>query len=505
MIIRYLNFSFLCKFFRYFFKVNSQFILRMRKKLFFGLFLLVFILILAFFIFKSISEESLNCEDCNVLIIAFDAEQARHVHSIGYEKATTPIQDSIAENGFLFANTISQASWTIPSFMSFFTSMYPSEHKLTNKFLEFSEGKKIISNFKEISPNKTTLAEVFKNNGYKTAGFTGDAGVGAQFGYDKGFDIYVDSKMPFGGFETSIPPALEWIKENKNEKFFLFLHSYGIHGQYDIPEGYTKEFLDFNYTGNLKGGKEEQARLREEGLAKGKLNLTEEDYKFWRAIYDEKISYSDEKVGEFLQEFNKLGLEENTIIVILSDHGTELGEHNRFDHGATLYDELIHVPLIIKFPNNKFSKKIDIQVRAIDLMPTLIEVLNLEINENIESQMRGESLIPIMQGKEKSGRDAFSETDYRDYTHKKSLRTNDGWKFIYTFETDEKELYNLKVDPKERINLIEQEKKIAYELEQELFDYIQKTGQDLNSLENTGCLPVYGEICTENLQNEGPL
>jgi len=447
---------------------------------------------------KRVKINPLQCKDCNVLIVAFDAEQARHLPCFGYPKQTAPNQCSIAKEGFLFTNAIVQGSWTIPSFMSYFTSMYPSEHGLINKFIKYSEEEKIISNFKNISPEIKTLAEVFKENGYTTVGFTGDAGVGAQFGYNKGFDIYIDSPQPFGGFENSAPPALEWLKQNKDEKFFMFLHSYGVHGQNDIEEGFTGMFLDFDYKGPLKGGKEEQARLREEGLAKGRLDLTEEDYKFWRAIYDEKIYYEDQKFGKFWQEFKTLGLDKNTILVILADHGTEFGEHQRFDHGMTLYDELLNVPLIIKFPSS-IEGIIKDQVRAIDLMPTLIELTGLKIDEKTKNQMKGKSLIPLMTRQEKIGRNAFSETDYRNYTHKKSLRTTDGWKFIYTFENDEKELYNLQEDPKETKNLILEEPQKAYELEQELFKYIEATGQDTNKLKETDCLPVYGEICTEKI------
>jgi len=467
--------------------------------LFLSLIFIVIVVLVGVPFYKKYQKKSqLQCKNCNVLIVGFDAEQFKHLSYAGYSKETSPVQDSLAKEGFVFTNTIAQSSWTIPSFMSYFTSLYPSEHKLINKFIKFFEDEKIISNFKEISPDVETLASVFKENGYETVAFTGDAGVGAQFGYDKGFDVYIDSPKPFGGAEISIPPAIEWLKNNKNQKFFMFLHSYGIHGQYDPPEGYSKKFLDFDYAGPLKGGKEEQAKLREEGLANGKLSLTEEDYKFWRALYDEKIFNNDKKIGEFLEEFKKLDLEKNTIIIFLSDHGTEIGEHGRFDHGFTLYDELIHVPLIIKFPSN-ISGVINEQTRAIDLMPTIFNVVGFKIDDKIKSQMRGKSLIPLMMGEENVGRDAFSETDYRDYTHKKSLRTADGWKFIYTFENDEKELYNIKSDPGEMDNLIEKEPQISYEMEQKLFEYIKNTGQDENKLKETGCLPVYGEICTDKI------
>jgi len=462
--------------------------------------ILILILVTAGFLFYRDnlrdSGDLLKCADCNVLIVAFDAEQAGHVGALGYSKNTSPVQDSLAKSGFLFTNAIAQSSWTVPSFMSFFTSLYPSEHKLTNKYTEFSQSVKTISNIKNLAPTVQTLAEVFQRNGYATAGFTGDAGVGAGFGYNKGFDVYVDSQTPFGGFEASIPPALEWLKNNKDKKFFMFLHSYSIHGQNDPAEGYTKKFLDFNYAGPLQGGKAEQAKLREEGLAKGKLALTEEDYKFWRALYDEKIYNADKKFGEFLTQLDGLDLTKKTIIIVLSDHGTEIGEHQRFDHGFSLYDELIHVPLIIKLPQ-KISKVVDNQVRAIDLMPTVLELVGLPVDEKIKNQMKGESLVSLMRGQKTGGRDAFSETDYRNYTHKKSLRTSDGWKFIYTFEDDTRELYNLKSDPGETKNLVEQEPKLAYELEQKLFQYIKDSGQDVTKLKEVGCLPVYGEVCTE--------
>lgn len=463
---------------------------------------LIIFAILAIFSFQSYNkyqkENQFQCKDCNVIIIGYDAEQFKHLSYAGYPKLTSPIQDALAKDGVVFTNTISQASWTVPSFMSLFTSLYPSQHKLINKYAVFSKDQQIISDFTKISPDKKTLANIFKENGYVTGGFTGDAGVGAQFGYSKGFDVYIDSPTPFGGAETSIPPALKWLKANKDKKFFMFLHSYGIHGQYDPPQGFTKKFLDFDYEGPLQGGKAEQGKLREEGLAKGKLDLTENDWKFWRALYDEKIFDNDKKIGEFLAEIKKLGLDKNTIIISLSDHGTEFGEHNRMDHGFSLYNELIHVPLVIKFPNN-IHKIIAQQVRIIDVMPTIIEAIGLKIDQKTNSQMEGKSLTPLMFEKETMGRNAFSETDYRNYTHKRSLQTADGWKFIYTFEDNLKELYNLKNDPGENNNLIEKEQKIAYEMEQKLFEYIKKTDQNIADLKNTGCLPVYGTICTEKV------
>ena len=187
---------------------------------------------------------------------------------------------------------------------------------------------------------------------------------------------------------------------------------------------------------------------------------------------------------------------DRTIFILTSDHGTEVYEHNRIDNGFSLYDELIHIPLIIILPETK-GRKIDTQVSSIDIMPTILELLDMSPDQKVKNQMKGISLIHLFKGKDMKI-DAYSETDYRLYTHKKSIRTSDGWKFIYTFaeyqnKNDKKELYNLKEDPYERINLIEKEPKIAYELEQKLFAWIKD--QNISYSSQLGCSPVYMTQC----------
>jgi arylsulfatase A-like enzyme len=417
----------------------------------------------------------------NILFVSFDALQAAHTSCLGYFRKTTPTIDHFAEGGFLFKNAISESSWTVPSSMSWFTSLYPSQHKCINKYSTYTEKEKILTNLKELSPDVITLAEVLKRNGYMTAGFTGDAGVSGRFGFNQGFDVYIDGPK-FGGMDHSIPLAIEWLRNNSNKKFFMFLHGYDSHGQYDPPNGYTKRFLDFDYKGPLKGGKEEQGKFREEGLEKGYITLTDDDVRFWRALYDEKINDVDERFRQFIEELKKLGLLDKTIVVLTSDHGTEFYEHKRFDHGFSLYDELIHVPLIFWLPNAKGGRVIEDQVRGIDIMPTLLDLLGVKVSKKVRAQMKGVSLTSLMRDGHME-LEAFSETDYRFYTHKRSIRTNDGWKFIYTMETGQRELYNLKDDPKELNNLAEKEKRIAYELEQRLFNWLKTMGQDENYYE----------------------
>lgn len=459
---------------------------------------ILFIILILSLIFQYQSRKinEFKYKDYNLVFVSFDALQANHVHNLGYQKNITPTIDTMAEKGFNFEQAISVSSWTVPASMSWFTGVYPSQHKVINKFSTYTQEEKVISNLKKLSPDIITLAEILKENGYLTAGFTGDAGVNGAFGYNQGFDVYFDNTTQFSGMEVSVHRAIEWIKDNKDKKFFLFLHGYDSHGQYEPENGFDYRFVDFDYKGIYNGSKEQQAKLREEGLENGYINLTEDDVRFWRAIYDEKINRADEKFANFLNEYEKLGLMDKTIFVLTSDHGTEFYEHKRFDHGFSLYDELIHVPLVIVLPKREGSS-IETQVSSIDIMPTILELLNIDLNQKVKYQMKGISIVPLMKGK-KETRDVYSETDYRLYTHKKSIRTSDGWKFIYTFaefpnKKDVKELYNLKEDPYEMNNLIEKEPKIAYELEQNLFRWIRDNNIPYSS--QLGCLPVYMTQC----------
>ena len=442
---------------------------------------LVFFIVLnlAFPLFCFSGEKDFDFSGYNVVFVSFDALQAKHTHSLGYFRKTTPLIDEFAKKGFLFTQAISQASWTLPASMSWFTSLYPSEHKMVNKYSQYSEDKKVFSNLNELSPDVITLAEILKKAGYATAAFTGDAGVSAKFGFGKGFDVYRDEEK-FGGFEYSIPLAIQWISVNRNKKFMIFLHGYDMHGQYDSPGGYKKIFLDFDYKGKLKGGKEEQGRLREEGLNNGYIDLTDADVRFWRALYDEKIYDANQRFKVFVDELDKLGLLKKTIIILTSDHGTEFYEHRRFDHGFSLYDELIHVPLVIYLPGFKDKKIIQDQVRSIDLMPTILDLLKIETKDKVKNQMRGKSLLPLLNG-EHMELDAFAETDYRLYAHKRAIRTADGWKFIYNLDNNKKELYNLQNDPEEKNNLINKEPRKAYELEQRLLRWLRSMKVDIGA------------------------
>jgi len=438
-----------------------------------------------------ISNAGMKYKDHNVVLVSFDALQAAHVGCYGYSRNVTPSLDRIAKKGFRFANTTSVSSWTVPSSMTWFTGVYPSEHRMTNKYAVYNDEEQKLANLKDLSPNLVTLADIMKQNGYVTGGFTGNAGVSGGFGYEQGFDIYYYPKGKFGSIEQSIPRALRWLESNKDKKFFLFLHGYDVHGQRVPDTGLDYRFVDANYDKKYTGSEQEQEILREEGLEKGKLTLRDDDVRFWRAVYDEKIQRMDEKFGQFLAAFDKLGLTDKTLFVLTSDHGTEFYEHRRFDHGFTLYNELIQVPLIIKLPRQTKGKVISQRISSVDIMPTILDLLAVRIPEKAKKQLRGTSLTRVIRG-ESPKRNVFSETDYRDYTFKRSIVTPAGWKLIYTLETNNRELYDLNRDPDEKTNLADTNTTIADELEGRLFAHFKSIGHDLRDKSwKTGLKPVY--------------
>lgn len=440
-----------------------------------------------------IDEAVLKCPGCNVLVIGFDALQANHVGYLGYSvHDTTPTLDALAAQGVSFSQHFAVASWTVPSFMSYFTSLYPTQHKVVNKFSVFTPTVHEVSNLEKLSPNVETLAQAFKAAGYITGGFTGDAGVSAAFGYNKGFDVYTDEST-FGSIANSADHALQWLDENKGKKFFMFLHGYDAHGQSSaVNDSYQSRF---GTSGKFEITPERQRILREEGLANGSLTMSPEEIADWNSWYDSKIRDEDERISHFLDELDARGLRDNLLIVVISDHGTEIMEHGRMDHGFSLYNELIRVPLIIVWPGQKLGTSVSTQVRSIDLAPTLFDITGIQLDDVWKKQIQGASLLPVIEGKETENRAVFSETNYRDYTYKRSYIDAEHWKLIYTLETGKAELYDLNTDFAEKNDLAQKYPERVEAMEKVLFAHMQDEGESPSDTWTTGCVPVYGDQC----------
>lgn len=433
-------------------------------------------------------------KEYNIIFIALDALQARHVHALGYDRETTPFIDKLSSRGLLFSNAISPASWTVPTYLSIFSSTFPSEHGMTNRYVKFDKNEKILSNFSKNKPDLKTIAQILKAKGYHTAGFTGDSGLAAALGYNLGFDQYTD-ETSFGGLENSYAKATNWLNSLKSsDHFFLFLHGYDCHGQFKVDKNFKGNFSTNDGEVSIDGTAEGQAKIREEGLAGRKINLSPKEITFWKAWYDSKIFNVDSRLEKIYADLEKRGLLKNSIVFIFSDHGTEFLEHGKFDHGHTLYDELINVPLLVIPPWKIKGKKITNQVSTMDILPTVMDLLGIPYDSQLKHQVKGISFSHLLFNKKISSRDIFSETDLRNYTHKRSIRTSDGWKYIMTLENGSDELYDLNKDPKEQINLTNINLNKTRKLREKLIAHLSSMEAAPKQL-GTECLPVYKGQC----------
>jgi choline-sulfatase len=367
--------------------------------------------------------------------------------------ASTPHLDRFAAGSLAFENAVAQAPWTVPSVLSIFTSLPPKEHGVVNKYAILTRD---VREPARLPAAARTLAQVLRDSGWATAAFTGDAGIDPESGMARGFDVFWSS-APFGGFSETFPRALDWLKERGGESFFLFVHGYDVHGQHRDPAGpdpRQEEFMALR-SATIRGEKPDASGA---GL--------------WSDRYDRRAGAADGRFGEFIAALDAVeGLKDRALVVVLSDHGDELFEHGGIDHGTTLYDEALRMTLLLRAPGLA-PGRVKEQVRAIDVMPTVLDWARPREARRVRRRMRGESLLPFASGRGRA-RDAFSETDFLLHASKRSLRTADGWKLIHDRLNNTRELYDLRADPGERRNLFESDPR-ASALERRLERYFSR-------------------------------
>ncbi len=411
--------------------------------------------------------------ELNILLISMDALRFDRTGLSGNRQGLTPNLDAFAEEAVVFHNTVASASWTLPSHMSVWTARWPSVHGVTNKLKLLSQDQMVPTS---LSPGIETFPDYLIRQGYTAAGFSGGAGVQASYGFGRDFETYQDDR-PFAGLDYGVEPALEWLKAHRGERWFMFLHGYDSHGQYPLAESKT-EALRAEYKVHLDGGIEEQARLREQGLDAiespgDRADLTavvgEQDAAFLAAVYDQKVKDADERLGTFLNRFRSMGLLDDTVVIIISDHGDELMEHGALDHGFTLYEEQLHVVWMVRFPGYARRQDIQEQVRLLDVFPTIFDAMGLDGPKGVD----GRSVLPLLRG-DSLALPIFSETDYRLFVHHRMTRRGD-YKLILDLADGEKELYDLEADPGETTDISSQNPRVTYELEQSLRGWMDGT------------------------------
>lgn len=265
--------------------------------------------------------------------------------------------------------------------------------------------------------------------------------------------------------------ALRWLEKHKNDKFFLFIHYFDPHGPYEAPSPYDKSFSFTN--DSLDITKIPPYQVRD--------NIS--DPSFYIAQYDGEIKYTDYHISKLLHVLSDAGLMSNTLVVLTSDHGETMNEHSRwFDHGGFVYDEQIHIPLILKYPKLFGKGRIEHLTRHIDILPTILDILGIEFEQGIE----GNSLLSLMKGEGEGVKFVYSESGRGDATRNKggiegiegkmfSLRSRE-WKLIRSPKEMgiEYELYNLMKDKRELHNLAGKNLPAENDLRIELDDYVER-------------------------------
>jgi len=348
----------------------------------------------------------------NVVVVTIDTLRPDHVQCYGYRHVETPTLDSLAQRGVLFDQAVAQTPLTPPSHASIFTGQYPTAHHVRNT------GGFILPS------SSRPLAKILQEQGWDTAAFIGSAVLKRIFGFNLGFAVY-DDQMPKPGPSDEfredperragvvVDRAIKWLNAQSGKPFFLWVHLYDPHLPYNPPSPFQEQYKDHPYDG--------------------------------------EIAYTDQQLGHLIDAVRKKATQ-GTIIAVLSDHGESLGEHGEYTHGVFLYDSTLRIVFLMSGPGIPAGMRIKQQVRSIDFLPTLLELMGGKAPD----QVQGTSLVPTFSGKGVATSVSYSETLYpkmnMGWAELRSIRTGQ-WKYV---RAPKPELYDLTRDPGETTNVIHQ-------------------------------------------------
>ncbi len=404
-----------------------------------------------------------------IVFIAIDTLRADHLSCYGYQRPTSPNIDKLAQEGVLFSNAFAPGIPTTPAY----TVMYTGLHPMTTGIITHAAPDKD----QYLNPKIPVLPEILRGKGYTTAAVDNLYNIKNYF--TRGYDYYMNPRyLQLITADTINEMAIPWIKQNKNKDFFLFLHYWDPHSPYLPPQRYRNLY----YPGDPYDPDNHS-------MDPVKKQLVYPFYKVWHydllknptdinylsAQYDSEINYVDEKIAEILYTLEEIGIVEDTLIILTSDHGENMTEHELYFGHTGVYETIIHIPLILRWPG-KFpqGKKIKTMVQHTDYAPTILDILKVSSGK----QMEGKSLLPLIEDKTQQGYQEIytSECHWRAV---RAVRTKE-WKLIKAvdkgkiYEMPDRELYNLKTDPGETCNLAQEEREVADELDFKMQKWLEK-------------------------------
>jgi arylsulfatase A-like enzyme len=390
--------------------------------------------------------DSRSTENASVVLIVIDTLRPDHLSQYGYRLDTSPALADFASHATRFTNAYAPAPWTLPSMASLMTGVAPLRHRA----LELGDS---------LNLELSTIAEKLQQRGYRTAGFSANLQISAVAHFNQGFDHFVDHSgkvLKYPDISQLMRGADQWFKGAEVPgPFFLYLHPMNCHGPYRVPERFNAELLGreprvgFHYWGDV------MTQVLKKKSIKGRRKVDANLLTSLTELYDTSIRYSTDRIGDLFGYLKARDLYEESLIIITSDHGEELFDHDGFSHGYTLYEEVLGVPLFVKLPGQKTSRVVDTTVSLLDLYPTILEVTGVEAALDLD----GRSLFSLMSGKSlrKDGfgepRDLFFHLGWRSRGSAMAIKRGK-YKFIavgdsYDGLVNAELLFDLESDPEE--------------------------------------------------------
>jgi arylsulfatase len=381
-------------------------------------------------------------------LIVVDTLRADHIGAFGYERLTTPKLDAWAASGRLYQRCFATSSWTLPSFVSLLTARTPSR-------VVDLEAKGLSG----LDPATPLLAEILQAQGFATGAVMNNAFLAPQLGWSRGFDSYdwkAGSNLEIRRAEDIVDRSLGWIDANTGGPFFLIVHIFDPHMAYDAPAPHRGR-----YSGDIETALE-LPLIQTQKLRFGQISLDDDDRRFIVAAYDEELSYVDDELDRLLAGLAERGVLGNGLVVLTSDHGEELFEHGDFEHGHAMWQELLHVPLVMWGPGIEPGRD-HTPVSLSDVMPTILEALELESPALID----GRSIWGTTRGEPTGAVPALFAESLLDSPETKVIIR---WphKLIWHEASGRQELYDLMSDPGERRDLAADEPELREQLASEL-------------------------------------
>lgn len=397
-------------------------------------------------------------ERANVLLVVVDTLGASHLGSYRSSASSSPRLDQLAEQSVRFERAYSSAPWTQPSVASLFTALMPSRHGVRNVL-------------DRLPAETSTLAETLSEAGYSTHAVISHFLIGKEFGYDQGFVDTFDASAVAGHdgitSEKVTDRAIRVLEQKDERPFFLFVHYFDPHFLYQHHPEFDRTA---DYGGNLSPATPLwQLRDVRDQLGTG-------DIRYLVNLYHEEIAFTDAQIGRLLDRLQSLGHAEDTLVLFTADHGEEFMEHDWIGHTRNLFDTLVRVPLLLRYPGAIAPRVVATPVSTLDVTPTL---LDLVLGQPPGAHMEGVSLAEtLLNGSAPADRELFLEVSFEPVSdeekrnqEKRAFKTaliHGQHKLIHDLTTDTLELYELDRDAGEQRNIFGRDLKLSERLEARL-------------------------------------